>query len=233
MKVKATRTRIFKEGENLRRFITEHIPTLKDGSVLVVTSKIVALAENRTALLKDKDRIIKKESTWIIPTKYTPLTITNGMLMTSAGIDESNAQNGIILLPKNSYAAAKKLHTSLRGHYNIKNLGILITDSRTLPLRAGAIGIALGYAGFKGLKNYKGTPDIFGRALKITVANIADSLGAAAVLLMGEGDEKRPLAIIEEAPVEFVKKTNSKELIIKPEEDLYFNLLRRSKRKDN
>ena len=230
MKVKAIHTRIFKEGENLQRFIIEHIPTLKDESVLVVTSKIVALAERRTAPLKDKDRIIRKESTWIIPTKYVPLTITNGMLMTSAGIDESNAKDKIILLPKDSYATAKKLHKLLCKHYNIKNFGILITDSRTLPLRAGTIGVALGYVGFRGVKNYKGVLDIFGRALKITVANIADSLASTSVLLMGEGDEQKPLAVIEKAPIEFADRTDSKELIIKPEEDLYFNLLKRSKR---
>lgn len=231
MKVKAIHTRIFKEGENLQLFITKHIPTLKDGSILVITSKIVALAENRTAPLKEKGRIIKKESTWRIATKYAPLTITNGMLMTSAGIDESNAQDKLILLPKDSYATANKLHKSLRKHYNIKNLGILITDSRTLPLRAGAVGVALGYAGFRGVKNYTGELDLFGRALKITVANIADSLAAAAVLLMGEGAEQKPLAIIGDAPAEFTNRTKSKELIIKPEEDLYFNLLKRSKRK--
>lgn len=231
MKVKAIHTRIFNEGENLQHFIVEHIPTLQDGSILVVTSKIVALAENRTALLKEKNRIIKEESSWVISTKYAPLTITNGMLMTSAGIDESNARGKLILLPHNSYATANKLRKALCKQYEIKCLGVLITDSRTLPLRVGAVGVALGYAGFKGVKNYKEAPDIFGRALKITVANFADSLAATAVLLMGEGCEQRPLAVIEKAPVEFSTRTNNKELIIKPGDDLYFHLLNGHRRR--
>lgn len=233
MKVRAIHTRIFDEGENLQHFIVEHIPTLQDGSILVVTSKIVALAENRTASLKEKNRIIKEESSWVISTKYAPLTITNGMLMTSAGIDESNARGKLILLPKNSYAVANKLHKLLRKHYNIKYLGILITDSRTLPLRAGVVGVALGYAGFRGVKNYKGSSDMFGRTLKITTTNIADSLASAAVLLMGEGNEQRPLVIIEKPPIEFSNRIDSKEVIIKPKDDLYFSLIKGRKYKSS
>ena len=42
--------------------------------------------------------------------------------------------------------------------------------------------------------------------------------------MYGEGKEQQPLALITDAPVEFVKKINKKELIIDPKEDLYLPL---------
>ena len=225
MKIKAIRTRLFEEGENLEGFISEHIPQLTDGSILAVTSKIVALAERRTAATTEKEKLILEESEWAVPTKYVWLTIKDGIVMAAAGIDESNAQWKIILMPKDSFTAATRLRKVLLKRYNIKHLGVLITDSRVLPLRAGVVGVALGYAGFRGIKDYRGTPDLFGRELKMTRIDIADALATAAVLLMGEGRERKPLAIIEKAPVEFRDRINRQELVISPSDDLYFPLL--------
>ena len=224
MKIEAIHTRLFQEEESLELFISEHIPRLREGAVLVVTSKIVALAEGRTASPAEKIKIIKKESQWAIPTKYVWLTIKDGMFMAAAGIDESNARGKLILLPKDSFKTAARLRKSLLIYYKIKRLGILITDSRVLPLRAGAVGLALGYAGFGGMKDYRGTSDLFGRKLKTTRVDIADSLATSAVLLMGEGNEQKPLAIIEGAPIGFRNRINRKELIIPVADDLYFPL---------
>src|SRR5680860_576227 len=109
----------------------------------------------------------------------------------------------------------------LQKKFKIKNLGVLITDSRLFPLRAGIVGAAIGYAGFKGVKDYRGTGDIFGRILKLSRTDIADSLATAAVVCMGEGREQQPLALITDAPVVFTEKVNKKELYIDPREDLY------------
>ena len=224
MKVRAIRTRLFAEGENLERFVVTHVPRCAENNILVVTSKIVALSERRTAAPREKEKIILKESEWAVPTKYVWLTIKDGMFMAAAGIDESNAQGRIILLPKNSFKAAARLRQLLRKHYKLKRLGVLISDSRVLPLRAGVVGVALGYAGFSGIKDYRGTPDLFGRKLKMTRVDVADSLAAAAVLLMGEGRERKPLAIIEDVPVVFRDRVNSRELIIPVADDLYVPL---------
>jgi coenzyme F420-0:L-glutamate ligase len=224
MKAISIHTRLFEEGENLEQFVLEHIPKLADGDILVVTSKIVALSERRTAAPAEKIRIIKEESDWAVPTKHVWLTIKDGMFMAAAGIDESNAQGKIILLPKNSFEAAAQLRNALRKHYKIKKLGVLITDSRVLPLRAGVVGVALGYAGFAGVKEYRGSADLFGRKLRMTRVDVADSLATAAVFLMGEGNERKPLAVIEKAPVEFRDRIDARELIIPVEDDLYVPL---------
>lgn len=232
MIVKPIKTRVFQEGEDLFVFITKNLKKLPEDSVLVVTSKIVALAERNTAIVKDektKEKLIRAESDIAIKTKLVWLTVKDGMVMASAGIDESNAKGKLILLPKDSYKSASILRKKLLEKYKIKNLGILITDSRTIPLRAGVAGVALGYAGFRGLKDYRGMPDIFGRKLKFSRTNMADSLATAAVLVTGEGNEQQPLAVITKAPVEFCERVSKRELYISIEEDMYAPLFSQTK----
>ena len=221
MQVRAIKARIFTEGEDLIPFIRTYIPTLVDGSILFVTSKIVALSENRTAPVADKTRLITQESEWAVPTKYAWLTIKDGTVMATAGIDESNADGKLILLPKDSFTTADVLRKELLKVYTIKRLGVVITDSRVLPLRAGVTGVAVGYAGFKGVRDYRGSSDIFGRKLKMTQVNIADALATFGVLVMGEGDEQSPLAIVKNAPVIFSQKVDRSELKIDIKDDLY------------
>jgi coenzyme F420-0:L-glutamate ligase len=224
MIIKPIKTHVFQEGDDLFSFIIDYFKKLSEKSVVVVTSKIVALAENRTAVvenIKMKEKLIRAESEFAIRTKYVWLTIKDGMVMASAGIDESNANGKLILLPKDSFKTARFLRKKLQQKYGIRYLGVLITDSRTIPLRAGVTGVALGYAGFRGVKDYRGTPDIFGRKFKFSRTDVADSLATAAVLVMGEGNERQPLAIIEKAPIKFCDKIYRKELHIDIQDDMY------------
>ncbi len=224
MEIRAIKTKIFQENEDLISFILKYIKKLPEKSVLVVTSKIVALSEGRTRECKnvrEKIKIIKEESTFAFKTKYTWLTIRDGMVMASAGIDESNADGKIVLLPKDSFKSADMIRKALCNKFKIKNLGVLITDSRLFPLRAGIVGVALGYAGFQGIRNYIGKKDIFGRMLKMSKTDIADSLATSAVLCMGEGREQQPIAVITNAPIVFTDKIKKRELIIDPKKDIY------------
>ncbi|MEN9558605.1 MAG: hypothetical protein RL141_974 [Candidatus Parcubacteria bacterium] len=230
MIVTPIKTRVFNEREDLFTFITQQIKKLPEKSVLVVTSKIVALAEGRTAVRKnerEKIRLIKQESTLAIRTKYVWLTIKDGMVMPSAGIDESNANGKLILLPKDSFTSARDLRRRLRAHYRVKHLAVLITDSRTMPLRVGVTGVTLGYAGLRGLRDYRGTPDIFGRRFQFSKTSVVDGLAAAAGFVMGEGAEQQPLALITNAPVAFRNTVRRTELIINPADDLYRPLFAR------
>jgi|SRR3989344_830322 len=224
MKISAIKTRIFREHENLGAFIFKYIKKIPENSILVVTSKIVALAEGRTVehrSNKEKIKLIKEESDFVLKTGQTWFTIKDGMVMAASGIDESNAKGKLTLLPKDSFRSAEILRKKLMKNFRVKNLGVLITDSGFLPLRVGAIGLALGYAGFQGVRNYIGKKDLFGRVLKVSRTDVADSLATSAVLCMGEGKEKQPLALITNAPVIFRNKINKKELIINPKKDIY------------
>ena len=230
MQVRAIKTRVFKPREDLAGFIKRYVRKLPDRSILVVTSKIVALSEGRIVRYKNqkqKEALIKAESQWAKKTKYTWLTIKDDTVMASAGIDESNADGQLILLPKDSFKTARSLRNDLKKHYRIKHLGVLITDSRLMPLRAGVVGVAVGYAGFKGIRDYVGKPDLFGRKLTVSRTDVADSLATSAVLVMGEGREQTPLGVLLDAPAEFGNKVKRQELHIGVDDDVYSPLYRK------
>jgi len=233
MKIQPIKTKVFNENEDLLVFIKKYVKKLPEKSVIVITSKILALSEGRTTICKsklEKIKLIKQESDFAIKTKYVWLTIKDGMVMASSGVDESNANGKIILLPKDSFYSAHLIRNELKKIFKVKKLGVLITDSRLFPLRAGVVGVALGYAGFKGIRNYIGKKDIFGRILKMSKTDIADSLATSAVLCMGEGKEQKPLALVLDAPIEFIDRINKKELIINPREDIYQPLFEKIKK---
>lgn len=103
MHIQAIKTRVFKEREPLINFIIEHIPPLAENSILIVTSKIVALSEGRTIATQnmlEKEALIRAESEKAVQTKYCWFTIKDHMIMANAGIDESNSNNRLVLLPK-------------------------------------------------------------------------------------------------------------------------------------
>ena len=230
MKVSAIQTSIFSKGMNLIDFILDHCSSvLEENSILAITSKIISISENRLVNKKaiNKKQLIQKEGEYYLgETAYDcHLSIHHGLLVPSAGIDESNSeQNQYILYPKEPFSSAEKIARQIKKKLNLKNLGIMITDSRTLPLRQGVVGVALAYYGFSGIKNMVGQKDIFGRELKMTKINIVDALAASAVLIMGEGAEKKPLSVIKEAPVVFIDYNDSSKLSIPITEDLYFPL---------
>lgn len=215
MVVQPIKTRIFTAGESsangterLADFILEYIPSVQEGDVIVVTSKIVSYAQDRLVELKsegDRERAIKEESEVMVRTPYTWMTLRGGMALSSAGVDESNGNGKLLLLPKDPYASAQALWSELKKRYNVPNLGLIFTDSRTMPLRRGSVGMAIAHAGFHAVKSYVGKPDLFGRELHVSRANTADALAAAAVHTMGESNESTPLALIRGAAINFTE----------------------------
>lgn len=213
------------------------MPKLKENTILAVTSKIIAICENRVVPIGevDKKALVEKEADLFIPqekNKYGfTITVKGSLLIPSAGIDESNGNGYYVLWPSNPQKWANKVRNYLKKRFGLKNIGVIITDSKTTPLRWGTTGVSLAHAGFKALKNYINKPDIFGRELRVTKANIADALAAAAVLAMGEGNEQTPLTIITEVPfVQFQKNNPSKRelsnLSISLDDDIYGNILK-------
>ncbi|MBP5403911.1 MAG: coenzyme F420-0:L-glutamate ligase [Elusimicrobiaceae bacterium] len=231
MNVTPVHTELFKEGADLPAFILRFAPNVEENTVLAVSSKVVALWKNNTVPYESwvqKERLIKQHSQAALKTPLAWLTIKDGMIMTNAGIDESNAKGKLILLP-DCYAAADELRTKLKQKWHVQNLGIVITDSMILPLRAGVVAAAVGYAGFKGVTDLRGKPDLFGRPLQTTLVDVADSLATSAALVMGEADERCPLCMIENAPVYFTEKTDRNEIKYPVQNDLYTPLLQATK----
>ena len=202
--------------------------------MLVITSKIVSIHQGRCVLqseISDKETLIKKEAQKYLPGSRIPgkspmLTIKHNILIPTAGIDESNAGKYYILWPRQPQKAAEEIYQFVKKRYGVKKVGIIISDSHTAPMRRGVLGIAVSYFGFRGLNDYRGTKDLYGRKLEVSTVNVADALTTAAVLEMGEGTEQTPLALITDVPfVTFTTKKDSP-LSIGIKEDLYGPLLK-------
>ncbi len=214
MVIKAIKTRKFMPPKDNLWDLLSAIKILKEYSVVAVTSKVVSIGEGQCIPLSsiEKDELIKKEADKylpreLVPNKWAIYTMKNKILVASAGIDESNANGYYILWPKNPASSAKKIWEFLRKKFNLKNLGVIITDSKINPLRRGVVGVAISYFGFKPFKDYRGEKDLFGRKFEMETTNMPDSLATAAVLAMGEGSEQTPFAVIMDIPyVEFIQK---------------------------
>lgn len=229
MNITAYRTTIFKEKQDLPAFISAQLPALQEGDIVAVCSKLVCLWKGCSVAYKNqrqKESLIRQQSQAALKTKWAWLTIKSGMIMTNGGVDESNARGKLLYFPSDMQACAEELCRALKKRFGLKKLGIIITDSLILPLRAGVIGAAVGYSGFAGVRDERGKKDIFGKPLQTTLVNVADSLATAATLNMGERNERRPLCIIKQAPVKFVRKTSPSEIKYPSEQDLYAPLLK-------
>lgn len=235
MKVLAIRTRKFSPPKDNFSDLLSYIKSLKENSVVAITSKVVAICEGRCinagSITKDElatqqaDKYLVREDS---PNGFILHTIKNNMLVASAGIDESNGNDYFILWPKNPYSSAKRIWQILRKKFKIRNLGVVITDSRLVPLRRGVVGIAIAYFGFNPLKDYRGTKDLFGREFEMETSNLPDSLATTAVLEMGEGAECKPVAIIEDVAnirfiqKEFKPKSSDDDFEIPEKEDMFY-----------
>lgn len=112
----------------------------------------------------------------------------------------------------------------------LKNFGVIISDSTCAPLREGVHGIAIGYAGFEGIEDCRSKKDIYGQKIHVTKRAVADGLADAALLVMGETDEKKPFALIRNAPVTFSNKNvRYKKMPLKS--DLFFGIYNRKFKK--
>ena len=75
-------------------------------------------------------------------------------------------------------------------------IGVIVADSVGRAWREGTVGLAIGVSGLPARLDRRGEPDLFGRALHVTEVGIADSIASAASIVMGEGAEGRPAALV-------------------------------------
>lgn len=235
------KTPIVNVGDDLFAILEKNLPKLEERSVVVVTSKIVALCENAVVRIQengtqeDKHKLVEQEAEYFIDphsSKYNlMLTIKRQILAVNAGIDESNVQGHYVLWPKDPQKSANEIWQWLREKYQLKEVGVILSDSRTTPLKWGITAICLSHSGFLALNDMRGKPDLFGREMKMTQINVADSLAVAAAYEMGETNESTPLAVIKEASwVQFQDRVPSDEelenLKIELEDDAYAPILK-------
>ena len=221
--------------DDIYAVLDESLQALREGDVVFITSKVLAIHQGRCVKIKSgdqKERLIKREAdryahSHLKAWKNLYLTIKDHTLIANAGIDESNANGYYVLWPRRPSALAKEIRSYLKKKFHLKNLAVVVTDSHIIPLRHGTLGISIGFYGMEPLYDYRGTPDIFGRLLKHTTKNIVDGLSTMAVLLMGEGDERTPILVLRGAKfIKFTDKDTHRISVVAPNNDLYAPLWR-------
>jgi len=218
--------------DNLFAVLDESLPELRERDILVVTSKVVALHEGRSVPIGsiEKDELIRREADRLVPRELRPLrrgvlTIKGHTLVTSAGVDESNGNGHYILWPENPSGSAREIWQYLMEKHGIAELGVVITDSHNVPLRGGALGVAIGFWGFEPVIKHRGRTDIFGRTIRSERTNVPDALAAGAVLAMGEVNEQTPLCLIRGIPMVSFTDDDRQDAFFFNEEDDYYALL--------
>jgi coenzyme F420-0:L-glutamate ligase len=196
--------------------------TLEDGDVVAVSSKYTAISEGRIVRM---DEVQVTPAAQAIADRYhmNPviaqlvvqeadhvfggipgflLTFKDGILSPNAGLDRSNIPNGYaVLFPQYPYRSAESLRQGLQAEFGVR-LGLILTDSWLMPGRLGTTGVALATAGFQPIQDERGKTDLFGNPMQVTQRGIADTICAAAQLVMGERDEATPVAIVRNTGVE-------------------------------
>ncbi|GAB3457080.1 coenzyme F420-0:L-glutamate ligase [Streptomonospora sediminis] len=174
-------------GDDLAELVAAAAPDLRDGDVLVVTSKIASKAEGRiaetdreSAIDAETDRVVaRRGSTRIVQTR-------TGLVMAAAGVDSSNVEPGrVLLLPEDPDASARALRAGLRARLGVR-VAVLFSDTFGRPWRMGQTDVAIGAAGIGALQDLRGSTDSHGNVLEVTLSAVADEITAAGELVKGK-----------------------------------------------
>jgi coenzyme F420-0:L-glutamate ligase/NADPH-dependent F420 reductase len=240
---------LFEAGDDLAVAIAEAVrasgESLQDGDVVVVAQKVVSKVEGRAVRLAEvtpggqardaaaqaqKDpaivELIAAESQELM--RVAPGVIIarhrTGHVLANAGIDASNLVCGgteaVLLWPLDPDASARRLRTSLEAAFGVR-LAVIVSDSLGRAWRMGTTGSAIGSAGLKPLRDRRGEADLFGRELQATVIGVADEIAGAASLVMGEGAEGTPVAIVRGATYDVDEDAGIGEILRPLDKDLF------------
>ena len=171
-------------------------PWLRDGDVVVVTSKVVSKCEGRLVPAprdaEERDALRRKlvddEAVRVLARKGRTLITENrlGLVQAAAGVDGSNVgRDELALLPVDPDASAAALRSGLRERLGV-DVAVVITDTMGRAWRNGQIDAAVGAAGLAVLHSYSGAVDRYGNELLVTEVAIADEIAAAADLVKGK-----------------------------------------------
>jgi coenzyme F420-0:L-glutamate ligase / coenzyme F420-1:gamma-L-glutamate ligase len=188
-------------GDDLARLIAEAAlaetgPGLRDGDILVITSKVVSKAEGRVVSASREEAIAAETVRVVARRGVTTIAQTrHGFVLAAAGVDASNTAPGtVVLLPEDPDESARRLRKGLHVRLGVR-AGVIITDTMGRPWRSGQTDTAIGAAGVMPLRDHRGEPDTFGNTLEVTVAAVADEIAAAGDLVKGKALQV-PVAVV-------------------------------------
>ncbi len=174
-------------GADLAALIAGAAGELRDGDIIVVTSKIVSKAEGRV-VRGDRNEAIDAETVRMVARRGEARIVETrqGLVLAAAGVDASNTPPGtLVLLPEDPDGSARRLRKALRDRAGAA-VGVIITDTLGRAWRIGQTDTAIGAAGVRPAIDYRGTEDLFGNSLEVTLDAVADEVAAAADLVKGK-----------------------------------------------
>ncbi len=171
---------------------------LTEGCVVAISSKVLGICLNCCVPINeiDKQTLEKLQSDKIITTKDNSdilLTKKDDMILEYGGVDTLSS-GYYVTLPKKPYKTAMQIWKQLKKTNKIKKLGVIITDSHSVPFRKGAVGMAIAGYGFKPYAGYETKNKV------LAVADVLDGLAATANMVLGEAEKITPIAVINEIP---------------------------------
>ena len=186
----------FRPGDDLAGAICAAAPWLRDGDVVVVTSKVLSKCEGRVvAAPADPEardtlrrKLIDDEAVRILARKGRTLITANrhGLVQAAAGVDGSNVEaTELALLPEDPDASAADLRAALNRRLGVE-VAVVVTDTMGRAWRNGQTDAAIGSAGLPVLHSYAGVHDSHGNELLVTEVAVADEIAAAADLVKGK-----------------------------------------------
>ncbi len=189
-----------REGDDLPGLLLDALAAggeeLRDGDVVLVTSKAVSKAEGRV-MAGNRDIAVATETVRVVA-RRGPTSIVRtrqGITLAAAGVDASNVEPGhVVLLPEDPDASAGRLRAGLRARTGLR-VGVVVTDTAGRPWRVGQTDLAIGAAGLRVLEGFAGRSDAYGNELSVTEPAVADELAGAAELAQGKLGG-RPFAVV-------------------------------------
>lgn len=181
-------------GADLVALVADHV---RDGDIVVITSKVVSKAEGRVRTLGsfDPDPATAKEAAVAVETdrevaRRTSTRIVRnrlGLTMAAAGVDTSNTSAGtVVLLPLDPDHSARRIRAGLALLPTRPNVGVILSDTAGRAWREGQTDIAIGVAGLEPAHSHAGAVDAYGNPLLVTLPATADEIAGAAEVAAGK-----------------------------------------------
>ena len=238
---------LVKAGDNLAKIIVETAAKnnveIEDRDIIVISQKVVSKAEGRVVKFEEINpseeaeklaekvqrdpkliELVLKETRRIIKASPEILIVEDkrGLICINAGVDKSNVpRDAYSLLPQDPDESARRIKKEIK-KLTGKEIAVIIVDTFSRPFRRGQVEFAIGIAGIKPFKDYRGQRDLYGNLLKVKNVAIVDEMACAAELVMGQAKEAIPVAIIKNLERAEVSEDSSiRELAISHQEDLF------------
>jgi len=130
MRIEAIKTHKVDISDSLAAILDGYIKSVCDEDIIIITSKIISILQGRLVSKEtiDKRLLVQQEADLILKTERNPydlyLTIRGGILIPSAGIDESNVDGYYVLYPEDIQGTAAWIWKYIKEQHNIQKLGV-------------------------------------------------------------------------------------------------------------